>query len=87
MNVPSKFYEAKLHPDYNVADCLTAEAAASLVEEAGAGSVVEFTLERNLPHCLPEYVARSCALWGYENGVWRGYAIFGGTSSWEERPN
>lgn len=62
--------------------------AALAVEAAGGGSVVKFRKERNLPHCLPEFVLKSMCLWVFENGKWMRKGIHGPTATdiGEERP-
>lgn len=85
----SRVYEARTTlGTFRTQDCTTAEEAAQAVERAGAGSVVEFILERNMPGCLPEMVRKSVSLWTLEAGTWTKRSIFGGTAEGmgEERP-
>lgn len=62
---------------YRGHDFNTAEEAATAVETAGGGSVVKFRKERNMPHCLPEFVLKSLNLWTFENGKWDAKGIHG----------
>jgi len=57
----------------------TPEEAIAQVESIGAGTVVKFVGSANMPHCLPEIVYRSCAMWSYQNGEWWSHYIFSGT--------
>ena len=60
--------------DYN-----TAKEAIEAIEANGRGKVVKFFGQRNMPHCLPETVWRSSAMWVLtpEKG-WQGHDIFSG---------
>lgn len=59
----------------NRVDYVSQTDARVAVEAAGSGRLVTFVRERNLPHCLPEFVDKCCNLEVYENGVWRGVDI------------
>lgn len=69
-------------PRFGSIDVPTAERAIALLEGLGLdGTVVGFRVERNLPHCLPEYVHRSFGLWAYrphEANPWRHHYIYDG---------
>jgi hypothetical protein len=71
-------FEASMAPSYRTTDYNTAEEAVAAVMKAGDGKVVKFLMERNLPNCLPEWVARSLATWVYEEGQWYMLYIFSG---------
>lgn len=49
-----------------------------IVEANGHGSITKFFHERNMPYCLPEFVAKSCGLWSYRNGEWWAHYIYDG---------
>lgn len=85
-----RIYQATVsNPRYCVTEHETAEAAATEVETAGSGNVVQFIRSPNAPDRLPKFVDRSAALWSYQDGKWYRHAIFDGLGSIlaEERPN
>lgn len=58
----------------------TPEEAIKAVETKGTGTVVLFLGSPNMPHCKPDIVWRSNAMWKFEDGKWFEYSIFTGVS-------
>jgi hypothetical protein len=66
----------------------SADDAIAAVEALGTGSVTLFLGSPNMPHCKPDTVWRSNAMWQFHEGKWFEMSIFSGTCErlYEGRP-
>jgi hypothetical protein len=78
MNVYQTSYLSKDGGPYVRNEHPTSDAAATEVEANGFGTVIQFSVNPNMPHCEPAMVYSSCAMWQFANDEWTQYTIFSG---------